>query len=244
MNTPMVIAHSGFCGTVPNSLGSIADAAALGADGVEVDLQCSADGTPILAHDRAVVAADGTERSIPTVAAATIVAGTLLPRGARTPPPSLDEVVASCHARGLLLNLDIKDARVFPAVIRLLSDPHTRPQAVITGCTIDDLHQLGRPVAAASLLVNLSADLVVAGTSDRRALDQLLDRVVALGAQGINLQHSLVNQTIVAAAHRRFLAVTAWTVDQSDDITRVRRLGVDAITTNRPQAVIGGHHER
>lgn len=243
MNTPLVIAHSGFCGTVPNSLASIAEAAALGADGVEVDVQCSAEGTPILAHDRAVVAADGTEHSIPNVSAATIATGALLPRGARTPPPSLDEVVASCHARGLLVNLDIKDERAFPAVVQLLSDPHTRPQAVITGRTIEDLHELGRPVAAAGLLVNVSSNLVGAGAS-RYTLDQLLDRVVALGAQGINLQHSLVTGTIVAAAHRRFLAVTAWTVDQDNDIARVRRLGVDAITTNRPQAVIGGRHER
>lgn len=42
----------------------------------------------------------------------------------------------------------------------------------------------------------------------------------------------------VARAHERGYPVYVWTVDDPDDVTFVRHLGVDAIISNRPEAVI------
>jgi len=53
-------------------------------------------------------------------------------------------------------------------------------------------------------------------------------------ADGTMLYHKLATPAVVRAAHRRGLLVGVWTVDSLDDIVRLRRMGVDSITSNRP----------
>ena len=246
MIRPLVIAHSGFAETIPNSLASISAAGRAGVDGIEVDLQCSADGAPILAHDGVVFSPHGVEHRIAAVSAGAIAKGMLRLPGVDTLPPSLNEVVKACRESGLLLNLDVKDPRVFPAVSQILSRERFHTEVVITGCVIDDLMEIGRPVATASLLVNLTSEHKAAdgpGVSNvpgGRRLNELLNHVVALGAQGIDLEHTLVSEELIEAAQRRFLKVAVWTVDRTEDIVRMRSLGVDAITSNTPEAVLKG----
>ncbi|MCA9958623.1 MAG: glycerophosphodiester phosphodiesterase, partial [Anaerolineales bacterium] len=51
-NTPLIIGHRGASATAPeNTLAAFAQAVALGADGVELDVQLSADGWPVVCHD-------------------------------------------------------------------------------------------------------------------------------------------------------------------------------------------------
>ena len=49
---PLITAHSGCLGTPPNSIASIEKGIACGADFVEIDLNFTADGTPVLSHDK------------------------------------------------------------------------------------------------------------------------------------------------------------------------------------------------
>src|SRR5436190_20563712 len=52
---PLVIAHRGASGFAPeNTLAAFKFALALGADGVELDVQLSADGHPVVIHDSRV----------------------------------------------------------------------------------------------------------------------------------------------------------------------------------------------
>ena len=69
-----------------------------------------------------------------------------------------------------------------------------------------------------------------------RRLDGLLPTGVRTGGPGIRLLRS--EPDYVERAHRAGNRVFCWTVDDPEDVELVRRLGVDAIITNRPAAVL------
>src|SRR5260370_35199414 len=55
LRRPLVIAHRGASGLAPeNTMAAFKLALALGADGVEMDIQLSADGHPVVIHDARV----------------------------------------------------------------------------------------------------------------------------------------------------------------------------------------------
>jgi len=59
-------------------------------------------------------------------------------------------------------------------------------------------------------------------------------RAKSLGAVGLNLPYRRCGKAVVRAARRSGLLVSVWTVDDPADMARMLRLGVDNITTRRP----------
>jgi glycerophosphoryl diester phosphodiesterase len=57
---------------------------------------------------------------------------------------------------------------------------------------------------------------------------------VQLGAAGVGLDHRLIDAGVVAAARQAGLVLSAWTVNDEADIRRIAGLGVDVVTTDRP----------
>ena len=55
-----------------------------------------------------------------------------------------------------------------------------------------------------------------------------------LGATDVGVQHTLVDAAVVAAARAAGVRVGVWTVNEEADMTRVIALGVDVLTTDRP----------
>ncbi len=234
MSQPLVYAHAGFSGTVPNSLSSIAEAGRIGANGIEIDLQCSADGFPVLAHDSLMIGRDGKKRRIDTLTAETIASDSFRPPGHDEPPPSLNAALDACAKAGLSINLDVKDPRVFGAISETLERAKSRQVIMVTGCDIGTLEEYGRPVPNVSFLVNYPR---TPGTFVLGTLKRSLDKIATMGAQGINVQHLLLSESLLEETRRRFLSVSTWTVSKSRDIERVCAFGVDSITTNEPADV-------
>ena len=61
--------------------------------------------------------------------------------------------------------------------------------------------------------------------------------MAAAGATETMLYHRVVTASLVAAVHAGGRKVNAWTVDHPDHIRRLIRLGVDGITSDRPDVV-------
>ena len=59
------------------------------------------------------------------------------------------------------------------------------------------------------------------------------------GIDALSLHHTLVSKQVVAAVHRRGPAVLAWTVNGPARVEELVRVGVDAITSDAPEMVIG-----
>lgn len=55
-----------------------------------------------------------------------------------------------------------------------------------------------------------------------------------VNASSVNLCFEFINQEFVEDAHNRGLEVMVWTVNDLDDIERMKKLGVDGIFSNFP----------
>ncbi|MGI8836407.1 MAG: glycerophosphodiester phosphodiesterase [Pyrinomonadaceae bacterium] len=67
---------------------------------------------------------------------------------------------------------------------------------------------------------------------------KMVDVAVEHGAAEIALHHTLVSSRIVEKANESHLPVVVWTVDAVKWIGRARRLGIKALITNNPAAMI------
>jgi glycerophosphoryl diester phosphodiesterase len=58
------------------------------------------------------------------------------------------------------------------------------------------------------------------------------------GVTDLGLEHSLIDAEVVAGARARGLRLGAWTVNEESDLRRLAALGVDVITTDRPDLAL------
>jgi glycerophosphoryl diester phosphodiesterase len=84
------------------------------------------------------------------------------------------------------------------------------------------------PVAATFLVAAGHVTLVEAQPVDAVAW------AAGLGATDLGLEHTLASAPVVAAAHAAGLRVGVWTVNAEADMGRMLDLGVDVLTTDRP----------
>jgi glycerophosphoryl diester phosphodiesterase len=61
-----------------------------------------------------------------------------------------------------------------------------------------------------------------------------VDWAVAAGATDVGLEHTLVDGGVVAAARAAKLVLGVWTVNEEAAMRRMLTLGVDILTTDRP----------
>lgn len=225
MATPRIYAHRGASIAAPeNTIEAYEAAREQGADGVELDVRRSADGSLVLVHD-------------PTLPDGRSVAGTPadeLPSSVPTLEAALDVLV------GLVVNIEIKNIPVEPdfdpecviaeQVVRLLHDRGRADRVVVSSFhlrTIDRVKALDDGIETGFLtLIEPTAAQSVALAADR-------------GHDAIHPYFLFVDGPLVGAAHERGLAVNTWTVDEPDPLRSLAALGVDGIVTNVPDFARG-----
>ena len=82
--------------------------------------------------------------------------------------------------------------------------------------------------------------LVSARRAERAAARDIVRWVTAVGAAELGIDHHALTSDVIAAAHASRVRVSAWTVNDADDIQRVIRVGADVVISDRPDLVIGG----
>lgn len=234
----IVIGHRGNSAAAPeNTLASIASAVACGAGGVEIDVQLSLDGVPVVIHDDTL---DRTTDGSGPVSATrseeitSLDAGSWFgPQYAGEPVPLLADVldllVAAEHVQ---LLLELKGAWGADDVRRVTEAVEDR--------------ELGRRVVPQSFSVATVAALASVSPGLPRGLlvteldDGVLDLCRDLGASACNPHGAalLARPELLARAHDAGLAVTPWTLNEPEHWAAARELGVDGVTTDRPAELV------
>jgi glycerophosphoryl diester phosphodiesterase len=114
---PMVVAHRGATDRAPEcTLAAFEAAVAAGADAIELDVQLTADGVPVVIHDERLdrtTSATGAVRAHTWEQIARLDAGSWFDAAfAGEPVPRLADVVAWAHARDVLLLVELKTSPV------------------------------------------------------------------------------------------------------------------------------------
>jgi glycerophosphoryl diester phosphodiesterase len=231
--TARIIAHRGASGAAPeNTLAAFRAAVALGADGVEFDVQSSRDGVPVVIHDPTL---ERTTNGRGPVGAATAAELGALEAGAWFSPPvagervpTLAAVLALLAPTRLELHLELKTARIaypglVPAVVRDVRAAGMSARVTLSSFNHHSLleaRRLAPEIACAALLYE--------------ALLEPWRYAQQHGLQALHPQHATVDAVLVSAAHAAGLPVRPYTVDEPQEARRLLELGVDGLITNDP----------
>ncbi|WP_371501997.1 glycerophosphodiester phosphodiesterase [Kitasatospora sp. NBC_00374] len=201
-----------------NTLPSVVQAFAAGADAVEVDVRLTRDGVPVLLHDATLERLWGDPRPIDRVTLDQLA--DLGSPGLRV--PTLAEAVkatAETPAARLLIDLDTPG-------------PVAATVEAVAALGAEDRVAYCGPATAMLAVRELApaAELALTWKQPRLPVRALLDD---LRPHSINPPFGLVDAGFTAAAHDAGLAVSTWTVDLRRTMVRMLRARVDSVTTNR-----------
>lgn len=230
---PALFAHRGAHRKLPeNTMVAFQEAIAEDADGIELDVQMTADGRLVVCHDEKVDrTSDGTglisEHSLADLQGLNFAAGN--PQWAPATIPLLDEVLELLAPTEMSLNIELKNS-----VIRYPRLEEEVVEAVRA-------HKMSDQVVLSSFNHRSLVKLAEVAPTIRRAVlyaDDLADPwdyAVRIGVQAVHPGGWLLRgRDEVPRFHAAGLAVRVWTLDDPDQIREAAALGVDAIITNDP----------
>jgi glycerophosphoryl diester phosphodiesterase len=252
-------AHRGGARLWPeNSLRAFRESLALGVDLVELDVHLSADGQPVVIHDATL---DRTTDASGPVARRTAaeLAGVRLrgPDGEVTDErvPTLDEVLSLVAPSGAGVLLEVKGpaAGVNVAYERHAGEVRITPGPAYAGLVdramavvrqaamLDHVNVMGfspevvAQARAAAPGVPTTFLVTAAHVQHVQARpEEAIAWAVRFGATDAGVQHTLAVPALLAAARAAGIRVGVWTVNDEPVMRRMLELGVDVLTTDRP----------
>lgn len=234
---PLVLGHagSGTSGPTPeNSIAGVVQSLREGADGIEIDVQLSADGVPVLMHDATVdrmTNARGRVRALPLLR----LQQAQLANGEGV--PTLSAVLQQVAGRMTVmceLKVDRDDpveaagkGELVAAVLRVIEAHRAHTWTAV--------HSFDGDVVAASRLADprVSAALIVPD-QDEAGMQRMLGALLRRHAQAISVQHTCITPALVRMAKRRQVTVWCWSPNREEDWARLLDAGVDGIMTDHP----------
>jgi glycerophosphoryl diester phosphodiesterase len=220
-------AHRGASTDAPeNTLAAFVLAERQGADGIELDVQLSRDGVPLILHDETLdrtTNGQGRADRLNWSELRGLDAGRWFGSefaGERL--PSLAEVLEWADDR-LLLNLEVKDSAAVDALLTTLKQ---FPQARVLISSFD--HKL---LAA---LRSVAPDLRLGFLNDSRFWRRALQRATRARAVSFHPRVDQVSRPLLAACQTANVVVYPWTVNTAAVAHRLRGLGVAGVFSNRP----------
>lgn len=221
---PLILGHRGAPFDAPeNTIASFAAAMAAGADGVELDVQLSADGIPVVIHDdtlrrttdsRGEVARLGWER----------IRGAL---SAGEPVPSLKDAARWAADSRAWLNVEIKAPGAAVATMEVLAEADLGGRVVVSSfhpAVVTEVARIDPSVRAFLLLERWNG-------VDRESFARC-------GAAGVCLHVEVATDAVINALAAEGIPVVVWTVDDPIRLEALLRSSVMAIITNRPAVAV------
>ncbi len=185
-----------------------------GADAIELDVHCTADGIAVVHHDDEVHSHLLAKVDWSDVAGFDIGGGATIPR--------LDEVLDAIGDRAEVY-VELKGVGIEEQIIGLVRSHGHR-------CAIHSFDH-----ASIARTARAAPDIPRGVLLDRdipHPLELLRDAVASTGARDVWPHWSLVDDTLVRAAHELDARVITWTVNSLEIAHRVRDAGVDGICTD------------
>jgi len=229
---PAIVGHRGAAGLAPdNTLPAFQVAIDLGIDGVELDVQRSADGHLVVFHDDKVDKQTNGKGSVFDFTLDQLKAldagSTFDARFAGERIATLREVFDLMRSSELIVNIELKDPWRYDGieaeVVALVREFDLVERVCVRSFYHDALHNM----------VRLAPEIALSELwLDRLPGD---DEVIF---KAVNALHSLFTTENIARLHARGQLAEAWTVNDPKEARRLQNAGIDAITTNFPDKML------
>ena len=219
----LVIAHRGASAEKPeNTLAAFRRALALKVDGIELDVQLTADGVPVVFHDASLRRLTGrpgrlvnqTWRDLEKLR----VAGTeLIPR--------LADVLSLVRGRAVV-QIELKRGASVAPIVRVVRHAGAGPWVILASFEAPLVGEAARRAP------EIPRMLIAEG---RGGPKKLLRQMAAASASGLSLHHQAVrNRAMVETIHAGGAALWCWTVNDATTARRLAGWGVDALLGDNP----------
>jgi glycerophosphoryl diester phosphodiesterase len=252
--SPLVIAHRGASVEAPeNTLRAFARALELGVDGIELDVQVTRDGIPVVFHDYTLTRLTGTRGRLVDRTWAELKEL----RVQAEPIPALADALSLTRKRAML-QIEIKKGASVVPVLAAIRKTASAKYVILASFEHDILRE------AAALAPKLPRMLIVDKPNrfyTKNAKDEpskasairhspfgirhssfamkLLQTMESVGAVGVSIDHRAITSPLfVETIHRHGAQLWCWTVDDSRTMRRLSNYSVDAILTNDPAKLI------
>jgi glycerophosphoryl diester phosphodiesterase len=251
---PLIIGHRGASFAAPeNTLAAFSRALHEGADGIEFDVRLSRDEVPVVIHDDTLWRTAKNKKAVAALSAdelSQIDVGSWFNRrfSSRTQSeydreklPTLSKVFELFSRTTGILYLEMKcEAPGWEALARQVVDQ--LHEYSFTARTIVECFHL--PAIAHVKRLNPAIRTAALFEPSLKRPLSLVKRMTMVdigrdfGADEIALHHSLVTSRVVAKAQRMNMPCVVWTVDDPKWIQRATSLGLKALITNNPAAMV------
>jgi glycerophosphoryl diester phosphodiesterase len=223
MRPPLILGHRGYRARFPeNTLLAFREAFAAGADGIECDLQKSADGRYVIIHDATTDRVTGSALEVGRAGSRELRA---LDAGRGERLPFLEDMLSALPP-GAFLDLELKEETLVPAdagsIIRILDDRVSRDRLMISSFDL----QLLVPFRKKGFTVGL----LVGDETAERGLRGLAVDLFRLRPRYVNLPVDILG---ILGARRSFLlfrvlrglgfSLLFWTVNTAEEAAMVSR---------------------
>ncbi|GAB4036087.1 MAG: glycerophosphodiester phosphodiesterase [Rubrivivax sp.] len=230
---PLWIAHRGAGKLAPeNTLAAFRVGASHGFRAYECDVKLSADGVPFLLHDAELdrtTNGHGRAADHSWAELSRLDAGAWHGRAwAGEPPPTLAAIAAFVRANGHLLNIEIKPTPgdeertgrvVAEAAARLWADAAVPPLL----SSFQPAALLGARESAPDLPRALLLDTLWPGC---------LEMAASLACVAVVTNHRIMDEALRRTLRERGLRALCYTVNEPEDVARLRALGIDGLITD------------
>jgi glycerophosphoryl diester phosphodiesterase len=227
---PLFIAHRGASAEAPeNTLLAFQRALAAGADGVELDVQVTRDGVPVVCHDATLGRVTRRSGCIARLTRDEL-------RGVRIrgePLPTLAEVLALTGGRAVA-QIEIKHGVPVAPVVRAVQRARAAGDVIFASfdaAIVDEVRRLAPGIPR--MLISGYRRLGRAAPAAR--VEALVPILAALGAAGVSIdRRALPSPAFIPALKSRGQCVWCWTVNDPREMLRLAAWGVDAILSDDP----------
>ena len=218
------IGHRGAAGHEPeNTLLSLNKAVELGCDMTEIDVHVCASGEVVVIHDEEVYR---TTNGTGFVSQMSLDALKALDAGKGETIPTLEEVLSALKG-SIQLNIELKGEGTPVPVHKIVENSGWSPdELVLTSFNwnlLDEYRALD-PEARLGPLAHVNAFHAARYASK-------------IDAYCVNPLHHLCRKTFVTKTHKKDLKIFPWTVNEPDDIEKMKDVGVDGIISDFPDRV-------
>jgi len=244
---PLIIGHRGASAVAPeNTTAAFREALRVGADGIEFDVRLTRDGVPVVIHDSTLRRTGGLPHRVADLTWAEIskidVGSWFAETFANETVPSLVELFTLFQSNNSTLYLEMKcdspaeQQPLAEACVKAIDEHALKPRVVVE-CfqlpALKILREIDPEIKTVALFEPSFTNPSV--LSDQRIINQATD----VGAAALALHHRLARESLVKKAKVAGLHVAVWTVDKPAWIERAQAIGIDALITNNPAAMLG-----
>ena len=224
--SPMVlrIGHRGAAGHAPeNTLLSLNKAVELGCDMTEIDVHVCASGEVVVIHDEEVYR---TTNGTGFVSQMPLDALQVLDAGEGESIPTLDGVLSALKGR-IQLNIELKGEGTPVPVNEIVVNSGWSPDELVFTSFNWDLLDEYRELDPEARLGPLAHENAFHAARYASKID----------AYCVNPLHHLCRRTFITKTHKKGLKIFPWTVNELDDIEKMKEFGVDGIISDFPDLI-------